>query len=103
MARQLSILCVHGIGHGDADEAMPKWWTEAITTDIHRWDADLQVEVDFLRYDDLFDHAPLDMAVYGEALARLMASGILHGIGDFFADTRGLGDVPDLIRWTAGM
>jgi len=81
----ISILCVHGIGHGDADAALAPSWREAITTDIQRWRPDLQVEVDFLGYDDLFDHAPLNAAVYGEAFARLLASGVVHGIGTQFS------------------
>jgi hypothetical protein len=56
-----------------------------------------------VRYDDLFDHAPLNPLVYGEAMARLMASGVVHGIGDLISGTRGLFDLPDQIRWTAGM
>src|SRR5690349_16553580 len=103
MARELHVLCVHGIAHGDADAEMPPTWTAAISSGIRRWSPDLDVHVDFLKYDDLFDHAPLNVLTYGEALARLMASGVIHGIGDWFAGTRGLGDVPDTIRWTAGM
>ena len=90
MARQLSILCVHGIGHGDADEDLAL----LEPGDRRRHPAlepDLDVAFDFLSYDDLFDHAPLNLLTYGEAVARLMASGILHGIGDRFAGTRGLG------------
>ena len=103
MAREISVLCIHGVAHGDADSNLPPTWTTAIRDGIRRWSPALDVQVDFLRYDDLFDHAPLNPLVYGEALAKLMASGIIHGIGDWFSGTRGLGDVPDLIRWTAGM
>jgi hypothetical protein len=99
----LSLLCVHGIGHGDADTALTPAWTEAITADIHRWDPRIAVTVEFLRYDDLFDHAPLNPVVYAEAMARMMASGVVHGLGDLLAGTSGLSDVPDEIRWTAGM
>ncbi|HEX4763061.1 MAG TPA: caspase family protein [Usitatibacter sp.] len=103
MARQLSILCIHGVAHGDADALLAPSWTDAISAGIRRWNPDLEVRIDFLRYDDLFDHAPLNALTYGEALAKLMASGIIHGIGDWFAGTRGLEEVPDRIRWTAGM
>jgi hypothetical protein len=103
MARKLNVLCVHGIAHGDADTQLPPAWTAAIVAGLQRWNPQLEVHADFLRYDDLFDHAPLNVLTYGEALAKLMASGVIHGIGDRFAGTRGLGDVPDLIRWTAGM
>ncbi len=103
MPDSLSVLGVHGIGHGDADTALGPKWTEAITAGIHRWDPQIAVTVQFLRYDDLFDHAPLNPVVYGEAMARMMASGVVHGLGDLFGGTRGLFDVPDEIRWTAGM
>src|SRR4051812_1072678 len=103
VAREIRILCVHGVAHGDADALLAPTWTDAITAGIRRWNPDLAVRADFLRYDDLFDHAPLNALVYGEALAKLMASGIIHGIGDWFAGTRGLEDVPDRVRWTAGM
>jgi hypothetical protein len=103
VARDLNILCVHGVAHGDADALLAPSWTDAISAGIRRWNPQLAVHADFLRYDDLFDHAPLNALVYGEALAKLMASGVIHGIGDWFAGTRGLGDVPDKVRWTAGM
>jgi hypothetical protein len=103
MPDRLSLLCVHGIGHGDADTALAPAWTSAIMQDLHRWDPQLAVTVEFLRYDDLFDHAPLNPVVYGEAMARLLASGVVHGIGDLGGGTRGLFDVPDQVRWTAGM
>jgi len=103
MPDRLSILCVHGIGHGDIDPALVPSWREAITLDLQRWNPGLQVDFDFLRYDDLFDHAPLDAATYAEALARLAASGIVHGIEDLLPGSRGLFDLPDQVRWTAGM
>jgi hypothetical protein len=103
MPDHLSILCVHGIGHGDIDADLEPSWRGAITKALQRWTPDLEVDLDFLRYDDLFDHAPLNPIVYGEAVARLMASGVFHGIGDLFSGTRGLFDIPDQIRWTAGM
>jgi len=103
MPDRLSILCVHGIGHGDTDTLLAPSWTDAITQDIHRWKPDLTLDFEFLRYDDLFEHAPLNPVVYGEAVARLMASGVVYGVGDLFAGTRGLFDLPEQIRWTAGM
>ena len=57
-------------------------WTDALASDIRRWNPEMEVTVDFLQYDDLFDHAPLNILTYGAALAKLMASGIIHGIGD---------------------
>src|SRR5262245_11322643 len=103
MASSLSVLCVHGVGHGDADTSLRPTWTQAITDNIHRWNPDLDLTIDFLPYDDLVAHAPLNQAVYAEAMARLLASGIVHGIGDLFTGTRSLFEIPDHVRWTAGM
>src|SRR5437773_8729768 len=102
MPDRLSILCVHGIGHGDIDPVLMPSWRDAITLDLQRWHRDLQVDFHFLLYDDLFDHAPLDGATYAEALAKLAASGIVHSIGDLLPGSRGLVDLPDQVRWTAG-
>jgi len=103
MPDRLSVLCVHGIGHGDADPSLEPSWTDAITHDLHRWNPDLAIDFEFLPFDDLFDHAPLNPATYWDAFAKLLASGIVHGIGDLFPGARGLLDLPDQIRWTAGM
>lgn len=103
MPDRLSILCVHGIGHGDADPTLIPAWQNAITAGLQRWAPGLAVDFDFLRYDDEFDHAPLDPATYAAAVARLTASGIVHGIGDLLPGARGLFDLPDQVRWTAGM
>ncbi len=103
MSQSRHILCVHGVSHGDADANLRPSWTEAITTGLQAWDSDLAVTCDFLSYDDLFDQAPLNPVTYGSAFARLLASGVSHGIGDLFSRERGLFDLPDKIRWTAGM
>lgn len=102
MTKPLSILCVHGVGHGDNDGDLVPSWTDAIRQSLQRWDADIPVTVDFLRYDALFEGAPLNPVTYAEALAKLLASGITHGIGDLFG-ARGLLEISQSIRWTAGM
>jgi len=43
MARTLSILCIHGVAHGDADALLAPSWTDAITTGIRRSLANLSV------------------------------------------------------------
>ena len=104
MTKPLSILCVHGVGHGDLDSDLPGSWTRVINDGLLAWDPSLQGEItcDFLMYDKLFERAPLNSVTYGKAFAELVASGVEHGIGDFFSRERGLFDVPDKIRWTAG-
>ncbi len=103
MPNSFSVLCVHGVGHGDLDASLQPSWRDAITKNLERWQPDLEIDCQFLFYDDFFDHAPLDPVVYGKALAELLASGVIHGIGDLFGATRGVLDVPDQVRWTAGM
>lgn len=103
MAKQLNILCIHGVGHGDDDPNLVPSWTNAITANIQRWAANATVTCDFFSYDDLFDHAPHDPITYGKAFAKLLASGVFHGIGDLLPGSRGLFDLPEQIRWTAGM
>src|SRR3954464_6921271 len=103
MPDKISVLCVHGIGHGDEDALLVPSWTQAITENLQRWNPVVAVRCDFLRYDELFDHAPLNPVTYGEAVAKLLASGVIHGIGDLFPGSRGLFDLPEQIRWTAGM
>ena len=103
MPDKLSILCVHGIGHGDVDPQLMPSWRDAITADLQRWTPGLQVTFDFLLYDTLFEQSPLNAATYAEAVAKLAASGIFHGIGDLLPGTRGISDIPAQLRWTTGM
>src|SRR5262249_46135854 len=103
MPRMLSVLCVHGIGHGDMDPNLEPSWIEAITTGFNAWDQEVSVTCDFLKYDDLFEQAPLNPVTYSSAFAKLLASGVVHGVGDLLTRERGLFDLPDTIRWTAGM
>ena len=105
MAKTVSVLCVHGIGHGDRDPNLESSWTKTISDGLTAWDSNLKnsVTCDFLRYDSLFEKAPLNAVTYGSAFATLLASGVVHGIGDLFTRDRGLFELPEKIRWTAGM
>ena len=101
----ISVLCVHGVGHGDVDPNLESSWTTAISDGLAAWDPPLQgnVTCDFLKYDPLFDKAPLNPVTYAKALASALASGVVHGVGDLFRRDRGLFEFPDTVRWTAGM
>jgi hypothetical protein len=99
----LIVMCVHGVGHGEADPQLQPTWTQAINDGIHRWGPNRQVQCRFVDYDDLFAKAPLDAATVTEALAKLSVSGIVHGVGDLLGLSREFGGLPDLLRWTAGM
>jgi hypothetical protein len=69
MANTISVLCVHGIGHGEADPNLEQSWTNAITAGLTAWDTEINVTCDFLKYDDLFEQAPLNTVTYGSAFA----------------------------------
>jgi hypothetical protein len=103
MGKPLSILCVHGVGHGEADPNLQPSWSDAISRGLQAWDPAIAVSVNFLRYDALFEREPPDAAAYGEAMAKILASSVLHGVGDLFTRRRALFNLPDQIRWTAGM
>lgn len=103
MPTSFNILCVHGVGHGDEDPLLVPSWTGAITANITRWNPGAAVTCDFLVYDELFDHAPLDTVTYAKGFATLLASSAVHGIGALFPGARGLFDLPEQARWTAGM
>ena len=103
MTASLSILCIHGIGHQELDPNFRAAWKQAITAAVQTWDPQLQPTIDFLDYDDLFDHAPLNALTYDLALGRLLSSAVVHSIADAVAPSRGIGDIPEKVKWTAGM
>jgi hypothetical protein len=103
MPNTLSVLCVHGVGHEEADPDFKSAWIGVITDALKSWNKNLTVKVDFLDFDTLFQAAPYGGEVYAEAMAKLLASGLVHAIGDLFTRQRGLVDIPEKVRWTAGM
>ena len=103
MSKPLNLLCVHGVGHQEIDPDFQASWAKAITFAVQSCDPLVQPGIDFLEYDELFDHAPLNPVTYGIAFAKLLASTIVHGIGDALPRARGFGDAPEAIKWSAGM
>jgi hypothetical protein len=103
MGNSLTLLCVHGVSHSEIDPEFRTSWTKAITSAIRDCDPGLTPTIDFLEYDDLFDQAPLNLATYGIALGKLLLSSVVHGVGDLFRRERGIEDIPEVIKWTAGM
>ena len=97
------MLCVHGVGHGDVDPQFQSNWGSAITDGVQRWNPTRQVQCKFVRYDDLFAKAPLNVGTVAEAIAKLSYSGIVHGIGGWLGLSRDFGGLPETLRWTAGM
>src|SRR5262245_48403012 len=96
----LRVLCIHGVGHQDVDPTWQEGWRRAIEHAVDDWNPGRPVEATFATYDDLFRNAPLNPLAVTEALWKLITSGIVHGIGDLLHGRRGLGDIPDRLRWT---
>lgn len=105
MAKTLSVLCVHGVGHGDVNPDLQISWSGAIQDGLAAWNPKLTgaVHCKFVTYDALFDRPPQNPTAYAAAFARVLASGVVHGLGDLFSRSRRLFDIPDTVRWTAGM
>jgi hypothetical protein len=101
--KNINILCVHGVGHGEADPDLIPSWTSAVEQAVKRWNPDVQVTMDFLHYDAYFQSADHNVATYAEAVGRLLSSGVINGLGDFFERSRDLFNIPQQLRWTAGM
>lgn len=99
----LRVLCIHGVGNHHANLLWQDRWRTAIQHSIQVWNPARTAECDFVMYDDLFEAAPLNPLTIAEALLKLGASGVVHGIADFFRRRRGIFEAPELIRWTAGM
>lgn len=57
LAKPLSILCVHGISHGDLDPGLEGSWSKTICGGLAAWNPDHQgaITCDFLKYDNLFE------------------------------------------------
>ena len=99
----MKFLCLHGVGHGDANTQWRKQWEDAVRAGLRPWNDALAPKFDFPEYDDLFDKAPLHTGTVLESLTRLTASGLFHGFIDIFRSRGGLEDTLDSVRWTAGM
>ena len=87
------------------------WWSApesyrarswAIEGAVQGWNPTRQVQVSFVPYDDLFARAPLGAAGWAEAIWKLLASGVSHGLGDLLHPGRGFLGLSNAARWTAG-
>jgi hypothetical protein len=103
MSKQLTLLCVHGVSHSEIDPEFQASWTRAIRSAAQSCDPNIELTIDFLEYDDLFDKAKLNLGTYTVALGKLLVSTVTNGIDDLLTRGRGIGDIPEVIKWTAGM
>ncbi len=97
MAKNLTILCVHGLG----DHRVSDWnaaWREAIGTSFPAV-AGLTLDFRFVTYDDIFEDTDISLVESVKALWKLTKSGI-SSIG---RRQRGaVSELNDKIKWTAG-
>ncbi|WP_161599708.1 caspase family protein [Pseudomonas arsenicoxydans] len=100
---KIKILCVHGIGHEEADESFEQSWKRAITTAVLSVAPNAVIELDYFEYDARFASSGLGAPEIAEATLRLLTSAVIHSVGDLFRRDRGIGQFPDRLRWTAGM
>jgi hypothetical protein len=115
MAAALKILFVHGVGDQHTSLAWQDQWRDVVTEAIHKTNPNREVICDFCMYDDIIAEHPMNAGVIAGAFAKLAGSGIYYGVSDlahkigdtvygwFHPASRGLGDVPYVLRWTAGM
>jgi hypothetical protein len=111
----LRILGVHGVGHHATDLEWQEDWADAIRDGLASWDLATaeRATFEFTLYDELFAARPLSAGRIAEALVKLTASGLFHGIADLFRGVpdgaRGAeraaseGSLGERARWTAGM
>lgn len=95
------VLAVHGIGGVERDLRWQPAWERLFRQGIGRF-TDRAVEVDFLGLDDMFEAYPVTAGDALEALVKLGASGLYHGVKDALLGTRAFAPL-DTVRWTAGM
>ncbi|CRL51959.1 MULTISPECIES: caspase family protein [Pseudomonas] len=100
---KIKILCVHGIGHEEADESFEQSWKRSITTAVLSVAPNAVIELDYFEYDARFASSGLGAPEIAEATLRLLTSAVIHSVGDLFRRDRGIGQFPDRLRWTAGM
>jgi hypothetical protein len=95
--QKLKVLSVHGLG----DQRQSTWkrdWPKAIQA-VFPAVPDLELEFEFIEYDDIFEGVNLSAWEVAGAVAKLAASGVTS----IFKREKGvLGDAPHTIRWTAG-
>ncbi len=107
------VLCVHGVGGHPKGGEWQALWTKALEKSLNRLGKDADLDVSFFHYDTIFGDVDLSLLGTLEALAKLSASGVIHGFNDLFRSSeqpvpgkrgaRAARGVKDRLRWTAGM
>lgn len=101
--RPLKLLCVHGIGHQEADPNFQSSWRAAIGQAVGSIDPQCEYAIDFFQFDDLIDKSSASGLAYTAAFLRLLSSFVVNGVGDELRSARGFGDVPEVFKRTVVM
>ncbi len=101
--KSVKVLCIHGVGHQEKDTRWQLRWQALVVEGLQHWHTGIQSEFRFTEYDALFDATDLNAATVAEAIIKLSASGVVHGIGDLFRRRRAFVGLAERVRWTAGM
>ncbi|MCV0425928.1 MAG: caspase family protein [Roseibium sp.] len=111
--QKLRVLCVHGVGNHPVNGEWQASWIKALEESFDRLSSDNELEISFFNYDAHFANTSLSALGTLEAVAKMTASGIVHGFDDFFTsreispsqrpETRAARGIRDRLRWTAGM
>jgi metacaspase-1 len=99
----LKVLGVHGIGHQESHLDWQSQWHDAIQAGITRWNEKIVVQTGFVAYDDIFGETAMTPHGTVEGVGRLLLNGFIYSIGDFFHRRREFGEIPERIKWYAGM
>lgn len=97
------VTCLHGLGRQEAVGAdwQPRW-EAAVRRALADAGDPRPVEFDFPAYDALFADRELPLHEALAALGEFLGSGLVHGLVGR-AGARGRFDLPESLRWTAGM
>jgi metacaspase-1 len=98
----IKVLGVHGIGDHHTNLAWKQQWALAIAQGILAWRPQAEVVCTFIEHDRYFSGEEITLVDVTEATASLLASTLIHGVGDLFR-ARGLSDLSHNLRWSAGM
>ncbi|MDP6620966.1 MAG: hypothetical protein QF754_01705, partial [Alphaproteobacteria bacterium] len=108
MAKRLKILAVHGVSRHPRGGEWESRWQEAINASLQRVDRTARPEIHFLNYEDIFDAREISAQGTLTAVGNVLAGGLVSLLRARTTPVargaaRGLNDVPDIVRWTAGM
>lgn len=98
----LKVMFCHGVSHFEKGGA--GWFKPLLPTlETAFQGSAASVGFSFFEYDKLFESDPVTLDQYAGAFVRMGTSWIFGELRDLVLGRRGLKDVPDMIRWTAGM